>query len=89
MTLQFPKQYKAAGLQMPLLGGGTSADEFALPFMEDEAIGYVTALQYSAAIKTEKNRAFVEAPNPSASTSSRSTVLDCPTSPPRTSRCIG
>ncbi|MFQ5839779.1 MAG: ABC transporter substrate-binding protein [Candidatus Methylomirabilales bacterium] len=59
MSLQFPKQYKAAGLKMPLLGGGTSADEFALPFMGDEAIGYVTALQYSAAIKTEKNRAFV------------------------------
>ncbi len=60
MSLQFPKQYKAAGLTMPLLGGGTSADEFALPFMGDEAIGYVTALQYSAAIDTPKNIAFVK-----------------------------
>jgi branched-chain amino acid transport system substrate-binding protein len=60
MSLQFPKQYKAAGLTMPLLGGGTSADEFALPFMGDEAIGYVTALQYSAAIETPKNIAFVK-----------------------------
>lgn len=60
MSLQFPKQYKAAGLTMPLLGGGTSADEFALPFMGDEAIGYVTALQYSAAINTPKNIAFVK-----------------------------
>ncbi len=60
MSLQFPKQYKAAGLTMPLLGGGTSADEFALPFMGDEAIGYVTALQYSAALDTPKNVAFVK-----------------------------
>ena len=60
MSLQFPKQYKAAGLTMPLLGGGTSADEFALPFMGDEAIGYVTALQYSAALQTPKNEAFVK-----------------------------
>jgi branched-chain amino acid transport system substrate-binding protein len=60
MTLQFPKQYKAGGLTMPLIGGGTSADEFALPFMGDEAIGYVTPLQYSAALDTPKNIAFVK-----------------------------
>lgn len=60
MSLQFPKQYKAAGLTMPLLGGGTSADEFALPFMSDDAIGYVTALQYSAALETPKNVEFVK-----------------------------
>ena len=60
MSLAFPKQYKAAGLKMPLLGGGTSADEFILPFMGDEAIGYTTALQYSAAIQTAKNEAFVK-----------------------------
>ena len=59
-SLQFPKQYKAAGFKLPLLGGGTSADEFALPFMGDEAIGYVTALQYSASIDTPKNIAFVK-----------------------------
>ena len=60
MSLQFPKQYKAAGMTMPLLGGGTSADEFSLPFMGDEAIGYTTALQYSAALPTPKNEAFVK-----------------------------
>ena len=60
MSLQFPKQFKAAGLTMPLLGGGTSADEFVLPFMGKEAIGYVTALQYSAAMDTPKNVAFVK-----------------------------
>jgi branched-chain amino acid transport system substrate-binding protein len=60
MSLAFPKQYKAAGLKAPLLGGGTSADEFALPFMGDEAIGYTTALQYAAALDTPKNIAFVK-----------------------------
>ena len=60
MSLQFPKQFRAAGLTIPLLGGGTSADEFALPFMSDDAIGYVTALQYSAALETPKNIAFVK-----------------------------
>ncbi|MEE8394996.1 MAG: ABC transporter substrate-binding protein [bacterium] len=59
MSIQFPKQFKAAGLTMPLLGGGTSADEFALPSMGPEAIGYVTALQYSAALDTPKNKAYV------------------------------
>lgn len=60
MSLAFPKQFRAAGLKMPLLGGGTSADEFVLPSMGDEAIGYVTALQYSAALNTPKNEAFVK-----------------------------
>ena len=42
------------------VGGGTSYDEFALPFMGDEVIGDVSALQYSAALETPKNAAFVE-----------------------------
>ena len=60
MSLAFPKQYKAAGKTAPLLGGGTSADEFILPSMGDEAIGYVTSLQYSASLNTPKNIAFVK-----------------------------
>jgi len=60
MSLAFPKQFKAAGFTMPLLGGTTSADEFILPSMGDEAIGYVTASHYSAAIDTPKNHAFVK-----------------------------
>jgi len=60
MPPQFTKQYRAAGLTLPLLGQGNSADEFTLPFMGDEAVGYVTALQYSAALETPKNEAFVK-----------------------------
>ena len=60
MSLQFPKQLRASGYKKPIIGGGTSYDEFALPFMGDEVIGDVSALQYSAAIQTPRNEAFVK-----------------------------
>ncbi|MFI5400422.1 MAG: ABC transporter substrate-binding protein [SAR324 cluster bacterium] len=60
MPGQFAKQYQGAGLTPRLLGQGMSADEFVLPSMGDEALGYVTALQYSAALETPKNEAFVK-----------------------------
>ncbi len=60
MSLQFPKQLAAAGNKKPVIGGGTSYDEFSLPFMGDEVVGHVSALQYSAAIMTPANEAFVK-----------------------------
>ena len=60
MSLQFPKQLAASGNKKPVIGGGTSYDEFVLPSMGDEVIGHVSALQYSAAIDTPKNAAFVK-----------------------------
>jgi branched-chain amino acid transport system substrate-binding protein len=60
MALQFPKQLAASGIKKPVIGGGTSYDEFVLPSMGDEVIGHVSALQYSAAIDTPKNAAFVK-----------------------------
>ena len=61
MSLQFPKQLAASGNKKPVIGGGTSYDEFVLPSMGDEVIGHISALQYSAAITTPKNEAFVKA----------------------------
>ncbi len=61
MSLQFPKQLAQAGNKLPVLGAGTSYDEFSLPFMGDEVIGHLSALQYSAALETPKNEAFVKA----------------------------
>jgi branched-chain amino acid transport system substrate-binding protein len=61
MSLQFPKQLAAAGVKKPVLGGGTSYDEFVLPSMGDEVIGHYSALQYSGALDTPKNAAFVKA----------------------------
>jgi branched-chain amino acid transport system substrate-binding protein len=60
MVIQFPKQLRASGYKKPIVGGGTSYDEFALPVMGDEVIGDVSALQYSAALETPKNEAFVK-----------------------------
>jgi branched-chain amino acid transport system substrate-binding protein len=60
MSLQFPKQLAAAGNKKPVLGGGTSYDEFVLPSMGDEVVGHVSALMYSAALDTPKNAAFVK-----------------------------
>lgn len=60
MSLQFPKQLASAGIRKPVLGGGTSYDEFVLPSMGDEAIGHVSALQYSAALDSPRNAAFVK-----------------------------
>jgi branched-chain amino acid transport system substrate-binding protein len=60
MALQFPKQLRAAGYKKAILGGGTSYDEFALPFMGDEVVGDVSALQYSAALETPANEDFVK-----------------------------
>jgi len=60
MSLAFPKQLLAAGIHKPVLGGGTSYDEFVLPSMGDEVLGHVSALQYSAALDTPKNEAFVK-----------------------------
>jgi len=61
-SLRFPKQYQDAGLKarLPLLGGGTTFDEFVLPSLGDEAIGGVSPLIYSAALDTPVNRRFVK-----------------------------
>jgi len=60
-SLRFPKQYQDAGLKgkFPLIGGGTTFDEFVLPSLGDEAIGGMTPLQYSAALDTPINKRFV------------------------------
>jgi len=61
-VLQLPKQLAAAGIipNKRLIGAGTSVDEFVLPQMGDEVVGAVGALQYSAALETPKNEAFVK-----------------------------
>ena len=60
-ALRFPKQYQDAGLKakLPLIGGGTTFDEFVLPSLGDEAIGGMTPLQYSAALDNPMNKRFV------------------------------
>jgi branched-chain amino acid transport system substrate-binding protein len=62
-ALQFGKQYKEFGLKdkTPLIANGTTTDEHVLPSMGDEAIGIITALQYSAALDSPTNKKFAKA----------------------------
>jgi len=62
-AMQFIKQYQEFGLKgkIPLIGGGTTTDEHALPSMGDEAIGVITPLHYSEALDNPANRKFVKA----------------------------
>jgi len=60
MSLRVPKQLAASGNKKPVIGGGTSYDEFVLPSMGDEVIGHISALQYSAALDTPLNAEFVK-----------------------------
>ncbi len=62
-ALRFLQQYRAFGLEgrVPLLGGGTLTDEHILFQEGDLARGVITALHYSAALKTPANLDFVRA----------------------------
>ena len=62
-TMQFNKQYQEFGLKgkIPLIGGGTTTDEHALPSMGDEAIGVITPLHYSEVLDNPANKKFVKA----------------------------
>jgi branched-chain amino acid transport system substrate-binding protein len=60
-AVNFIKQYHAFGLKMPMLCQGNTTDESTLQETGPDAIGIVTALQYSAALKTPPNEAFVAA----------------------------
>jgi len=62
-ALRFLQQYRQFGLEgrIPLIGNGTLTDEHILFQENDLAKGIITPLQYSAALKTDENRAFVRA----------------------------
>jgi branched-chain amino acid transport system substrate-binding protein len=61
-ALQLPKQLAESGIipKKHLIGSGTSFDEVNLPSMGDEVIGAISPLQYSAALQTPENEAFVK-----------------------------
>jgi len=59
-AVNFIKQYKAFGLKAPLLCQGNTSDESTLQASPD-AVGMITALQYSASLKTPVNARFVGA----------------------------
>jgi branched-chain amino acid transport system substrate-binding protein len=57
--LRFLKQYKDAGLKLPVIGGETAGDDALLKSFGDEAIGMITASPYTSDLDTPSNKKFV------------------------------
>jgi branched-chain amino acid transport system substrate-binding protein len=57
--LKFMKQYKDAGLTLPVLGGGTAGDDALMKSFGDEVLGMVTASAYTSDLDTPSNKQFV------------------------------
>jgi branched-chain amino acid transport system substrate-binding protein len=57
--LKFMKQYKDAGLTLPVIGGETAGDDALLKSFGDEAIGMISASPYTADLDTSSNKKFV------------------------------
>ena len=54
--LKFMKQYKDAGVTLPVIGGGTAGDDALLKSFGDEAIGLVTASVFTSDLDTPVNK---------------------------------
>ena len=59
-AINFVKQYRASGLEMPLICQGNTTDESTLQDSPG-AVGMITALQYSAGLQSPANQRFVSA----------------------------
>jgi len=57
--LKFMKQYKDAGVTLPVLGGGTAGDDALLKSFGDEAVGMVTASAYTSDFDSPVNKQFI------------------------------
>jgi branched-chain amino acid transport system substrate-binding protein len=57
--LKFMKQYKDAGLTLPVIGGETAGDDALLKSFGDEAIAMISASPYTADLETPSNQKFV------------------------------
>jgi branched-chain amino acid transport system substrate-binding protein len=57
--LKFMKQFKDAGLKLPVLGGGTAGDDALLKSFGDEAVGLITASAYTSDLDTPVNKQFI------------------------------
>jgi branched-chain amino acid transport system substrate-binding protein len=57
--LKFMKQYKDAGLTLPVLGGGTAGDDALMKSFGDEALGMISASAYTSDLDSPGNKQFV------------------------------
>jgi branched-chain amino acid transport system substrate-binding protein len=57
--LKFVKQYKELGLNMPVIGGSTFADDSILKGFGDELVGMYSSIPYSLDIDSDANKRFL------------------------------
>jgi branched-chain amino acid transport system substrate-binding protein len=58
--LKFMKQYRDAGLKLPVLAGGPAGDEALLKSYGDEAVGLISVSAYTGDLDTASNKRFIE-----------------------------
>jgi branched-chain amino acid transport system substrate-binding protein len=58
--LKFMKQYRDAGLKLPVLGGGPAGDEALLKSYGDEAVGMISASAYTGDLDTPSNKRLID-----------------------------
>ena len=58
--LRFMKQYRDAGLKLPILGGGPACDDALLKSFGDEAIGLISCSAYTGGLDTPSNKRLIE-----------------------------
>src|SRR6267143_147239 len=58
--LKFMKQYRDAGLKLPVLGGSTAGDEALLKSYGDEAVGMITCSPYTGDLDTPTNKRLID-----------------------------
>ena len=57
--LRFMKQYKDAGLKLPVIGGSTAGDDALMKSFGDEVLGMITCSAYTADLDTPSNKQFI------------------------------
>jgi branched-chain amino acid transport system substrate-binding protein len=57
--LRFMKQYRDAGLTLPVLAGGTGADDALMKSFGDESLGMISASNYTSDLDSPSNKQFV------------------------------
>ncbi len=58
--LKFMKQYRDAGMKLPVLGGGPAGDEALLKSYGDEAVGMIACSAYTGDLDTPTNKKLIE-----------------------------
>src|SRR5437870_2592342 len=58
--LKFMKQYRDAGLKLPLLGGGPAFDDALMKSYGDEAIGAISCSAYTGDLDTPSNKKLID-----------------------------